>query len=154
MVEPDIKEQTKVILSSYSGEKNDLIAILREVQEKFGYLPKEAMQGIARFLGLAESRVYGVATFYADFRLAPGARKMVHVCQGPACHLAGGKRILDGVEAQLGIKPGESTGDKEYGLGITTCSGVCALAPVVEVNENTYGHMTPDKVKQILHDTK
>ncbi len=154
MLEPDIKKCLDTILSGYSGQSRDLIPILQETQGKFGFLSVEVMREIARFLRLPESRVYGVATFYADFRLAPEAKKIVRVCQGPACHLAGGKRILEGVGTELGIEPGQSTGNKEYGLEITTCSGACALAPVVEVNANTYGHMTLDKVKQILPDTK
>ena len=149
-------EETMVgILGHHTaGKKEELIPILREIQNALGYLPTETMRKVSDFLNLTPSRVFGVATYYADFRLAPEAKKTVRVCQGPACHLAGGKRILEGAEQRLGIKPGESTADKGYGLGITTCSGACALAPVVEVNENTYGHMTPDKIKQILPDAK
>jgi NADH-quinone oxidoreductase subunit E len=145
---------TKILSNHNTAKTDDLIPILRETQAALGYLPIEAMRKISDFLNLPRSRVFGVATFYADFRLAPEAKKIVRVCQGPACHLAGGKKILQGIETQLGIQAGQTTGDREYGLGTTTCSGACAQAPVVEVNEKTYGQITLDKVKQILSDAK
>lgn len=150
-----VEETVAKILGNHTtARKDDLIPILRETQAVLGYLPIKAIRKISDFLNLAPSRVFGVATFYADFRLAPEAKKIVRVCQGPACHLTGGKKILQGMETQLGIQPGQTTSDKEYGLGTTTCSGACAQAPVVEVNEKVYGHITLDKVKQILSDAK
>ncbi len=153
-MELNIKEQLDEILSRYSGEGSELIPILQEAQERFGYLPGEVMRRIAKSLRLPESAVYGVATFYAQFRLKPTGRTMVSVCQGPACHVRGGTRIGYEVEKRLGIKPGETTGDGEYTLQADTCSGSCALAPVMVVNGNVYGKMTTARVKRILADTK
>ena len=112
------------------------------------------MRKVSDFLNLAPSRVFGVATFYADFRLTPEAKKIVRVCQGPACYLKGAKRLLETAETKLGIKPGENSADQKYRLEKTTCSGACALAPVVEVDDTTYGHMIVDGVQQILSETK
>jgi len=153
-VASDVKEQLDSILSQYSGQSSDLIPILQEAQEKFGYLTKDVMQAVARFLRLAESTVYGIATFYAHLRLTPEGKNIVKVCQGPACHLQGGRQILQEVEKQLGIKLGETTNDQEYSLETATCTGSCALAPALEINGKVYGNITADKVKGILADTK
>jgi NADH:ubiquinone oxidoreductase subunit E len=150
-----VEETVTGILSHHAaGKKEELIPILREIQNALGYLPAETMRKVSDFLNLSPSRVFGVATYYADFRLAPDAKKIVRVCQGPACHLTGTKRVLGAVESKLGIHPGENSADQEYRLEKTTCSGACALAPVMEINENTYGHMTVQKVQQILSDNK
>ncbi len=150
-----VEETVTKILGNYATAKKDnLIPILKETQAALGYLPIEAMKKISDFLNLSPGRVFGVATFYADFRLIPEANKIVRVCHGPACHLTGAKSILNAVETRLGIKPGETSANQEYKLEKTTCSGACALAPVVEINENTYGHMTAQKMQQILPDNK
>jgi NADH-quinone oxidoreductase subunit E len=142
------------ILSRYSGEKSDLIPILQEAQEKFGYLPEGVMQKIARFLRLPESVVYGVSTFYAQFKFVPTGKRLVKVCRGTACHVRGGARILREVEKQLGIKPGETASDLSNSLETIACFGSCALAPVMVVNKNVYGRMTTTRVGQILAETK
>jgi NADH-quinone oxidoreductase subunit E len=149
-VEPSVAEQLNEILSSYSGESSDLIPILQEAQERFGYLPEEVMRKIARFLRLTDNMVYGVSTFYAQFTFTPTGRNKIRVCRGTACHVRGGARILAEIERRLGIKSGESTDDLEYSLETTACFGSCALAPVVMINKNVYGRMTTAKVGQIL----
>lgn len=154
LVEAETKEKLNEILSHYGGERGNLIPILQEAQERFGYLPQQVMQTIAKFLRLPDSTVYAVATFYAQFRFTPTGRRIVRVCQGPACHVRGGARILREVEKQLGINPGETSDDFEYTLETTTCSGSCALAPVMVINKNVYGRMTITKAGQILADTK
>jgi len=153
-MEPDVKQQLDNILSQYRGEGGDLISILQEAQEGFGYLPREVMQGIAKFLRLPESTVYGVSTFYAQFKLTPTGKRIVKVCRGTACHVRGGERILRELERQLGIKPGETTDDLEYSLEAIACFGSCALAPVVVIDDNVYGRVTTAKVRQLLTDTK
>jgi len=150
----EIKEELSAILSQYSGEKSDLIPILQEAQERFGYLPGEVMQEIAKFLRLPESIVYGVATFYAQFKFTPTGRRTVKVCRGTACHVRGGARILREVEKRLSIKPGETTDDLEYSLETIACFGSCALAPVTVVDRNVYGRMTTTRVGQVLEETK
>ena len=112
-----------------TAESDDLIPVLQETQEKLGYLPAEAMERIAKYLHLPASTVYGVVTFYAQFKLVPSGKRIVRVCRGTACHVRGGARILREVEKRLGIKPGETTEDWEYTLETVACIGACALAP-------------------------
>jgi len=149
-METDIREQLGELLSPYSGERGNLIPILQEVQEKFGYLPREAMRKIAKFLSLSESTVYGVSTFYAQFKFVPTGKRIVKVCRGTACHVRGGARILREVEKQLGIKPGETTSDMEYTLETVACIGACALAPTMVVDKETQRKMTPQKVAELF----
>lgn len=150
--EPSIEGRLNEILSSYQGKEDELIPILQQVQQVFGYLPELAMKGVAKFLKLPESTVFGVSTFYAQFKLVPTGRNVIRVCRGTACHVRGGARILREVEKHLGIKPGESTPDLEYCLETVACFGACALAPVMVVNDKVHGRMTKAKVKDILGD--
>ena len=150
----EIKEKLKDIFSHYSGKKEELIPILQETQEQFRYLPAEAMQEIARFLRVPESAVYGVCTFYAQFKLTPLGRKIVRICRGTACHVRGGGKILDETEKQLSIKAGETTEDLEWTLETIACFGACALAPVMVIDKDVYGRVTTNKVKSILAGTE
>jgi len=149
-MESNIKEQLDNILSTYEGDNSELIPILQAAQERFGYLPEEVMAGIARFLHLSPGTVFGVCTFYAQFKLNPTGRRTVKVCRGTACHVRGASRILQEVEKELDIKPGETTEDLEYSLETIACFGSCALAPVTVVDKTVYGRVTPQRVKQIL----
>ena len=153
-VEPNIAKQLDKILSQYSGESGELIPILQEAQERFGYLPEKVMRRIAKFLRLSESTVYGVSTFYAQFKLTPTGKRLVKVCRGTACHVRGGAYILREAEKQLGIKPGETTSDLGYSLETIACFGSCALAPVMVIDKNVHGRMTTTKVGQILTETE
>jgi NADH-quinone oxidoreductase subunit E len=148
--EPDITRELAEILSRYSGASSDLIPILQEAQGKFGYLPEEVMQRVAKFLRLTDNMVYGVSTFYAQFSFVPTGRNKITVCRGTACHVRGGARILREIERRLGIKPGESTEDMEYSLETVACIGACALAPTMRVGNETYGQMTTKKVAEVL----
>jgi NADH-quinone oxidoreductase subunit E len=143
-------ERINDILCSYEGRTDELIPILQQVQQIFGYLPEPAMIKIARFLRLPASTVFGVSTFYAQFKLVPSGRNIIKICRGTACHVRGAAGILGEVEKQLGIKPGESTPDLEYSLEAIACFGSCALAPVMVIGDNVYGRMTPAKAKEIL----
>ena len=145
-----MREPLSEILSSYAGQKDELIPILQEAQEQFGYLPEEVMHGVAKFLRLSESTVYGVATFYAQFKFVPSGKRKVRVCRGTACHVRGGARILREVEKQLGIKSGKTTEDWEYTLETVACIGACALAPTMTVDKETYGQMTTKKVLEVF----
>ncbi len=151
-MEPEVKGQLDDILSQYTGKSGDLIPILQEAQERFGYLPGEVMQGIAKFLRLPESAVYGVSTFYAQFKLTPTGKRVVKVCRGTACHVRGGARILREAEKQLGIKPGETSDDHEYTLETVACIGACALAPTMVVDKETHGQMNTKKVAELFSD--
>jgi NADH-quinone oxidoreductase subunit E len=148
--EGNIAARVDRILESYTGDKAELIPILQQVQQALGYLPEEAMQRIARFVGAPECTVFGVATFYAQFKFVPMGRNTIKVCRGTGCYVKGSPRILDEMEKLLGIKEGGTTPDMEYSLETVACFGSCALAPVVVVNDRVYGRMTPDKVKEIL----
>jgi NADH-quinone oxidoreductase E subunit len=138
------------ILESYQGEKADLIPILQEVQQKLGYLSEVGLKQIARYINIPESTVFGVVTFYAQFKLVPTGRNIIRVCRGTGCYVRGAPRILDVLENELGIKAGETTPDLEYTLETVACFGSCALAPVIVVNDRVYGRVTTDKVKSIL----
>jgi NADH-quinone oxidoreductase subunit E len=149
-VEPEVKQQLDEIFSRYRGERSDLIPVLQEAQEKFRYLPTEVMLEIARFLRIPAGTVFGVSTFYAQFKFVPTGKRIVRVCRGTACHVRGGARILREVEKRLGIKPGENTEDMEYTLETVACIGACALAPTMTVDKETHGQMTTKKVSEVF----
>ncbi len=144
------KEQLTKTSSSYGRERKNLIPSLQECQTKLGYLPKEVMQEIADFLGIPEVEVYGVATFYNQFRFTPLGKHHARVCMGTACHLAGGKLVLEALERELGIKVGETTEDGEFSLERVACIGCCMLAPVMLIGDNVRPRMTPFKVEEAL----
>ena len=138
------------ILSSYKGNKSELIPILQQVQKEFGYLPEQEMLEIAKFTGVPESRVYAVASFYAQFRFTPIGRNRVSVCRGTACHVKGATRILEEVKRQMGIEEGETTKDLEYTLETVACIGCCALAPCMVVNDKVESKVTTKKAKSLF----
>ena len=144
------EERLNEILSSYEGRGDELIPILQQVQQVFGYLPEPAMKKIAKFLKLPESTVFGVGTFYAQFKLVPTGRNVIKVCRGTACHVRGSAQILGEIEKQLGISAGETTPDLECSLETIACFGSCALAPVVVINSKVHGRMTTPKAREIL----
>jgi NADH-quinone oxidoreductase E subunit len=145
-----MEESLQAIFSPYEGKEDELIPILQQTQEQFGYLPEEAMLDIAKFTGVPESRVYSVGTFYAQFRFTPIGRNHVMVCRGTACHVRGAPRILEEVEKKLGIKEGETTPDMEFSLETVACIGACGLAPNMVINGKTYGRLTAKRVTEIL----
>ena len=149
-----MREQLAEVLDSYKGERGAVIPILQKVQEKLGYLPEEAVNEIALFLRASESEIYGVITFYAQFRTTPSGKNIVRVCRGTACHVRGGARIRAEVEKHLGIRAGETSPDLEYTLETVACIGACALSPTMVVNEETYGQMTTKKVAEIFSSTQ
>ncbi len=146
--------QVDRILASFRGTRDELIPILKRFQDTFGYLPEESMLRVASFLKMPESVVFGVASFYDQFKLVPTGRKVIKVCRGNACRVRGGKKILKEVEKILGIKPGESTPDLEYALETVACLGSCSLAPTMVANKETLGRMTPEKVDDIIEHNK
>jgi NADH-quinone oxidoreductase subunit E len=143
-------ERVDKVLASFTREKANTIPILQQVQQELGYLPKEALKRIDRYVKVPESNIFSVATFYAQFQLVPRGRNVVRVCRGTACHVKGGARILTEVQNHLGIKPGESTPDMEYALETVACIGACALAPTMTINNETHGEMTTRKVTEIF----
>jgi len=148
--EEQVSQAIAEILGNYKKEKKNLIPLLQAVQTGLGYLPKEAMQEIADFLGMAEVEVWGVATFYNQFRFVPLGKSHTVVCMGTACHLAGGKLILDALERELDIEVGETSADGNFSLERVACIGCCMLAPVIVIGDKVYPRMTPFKVEEAL----
>jgi len=134
------------LLTSYAGTQDELIPILQAVQASFGYLPEQEMLAVARFTGVSASKVYGVASFYAQFRFTPVGENRIMVCRGTACHVRGARQILDELSRQLGIQEGETTSDLKYTLETAACLGCCALAPCIMINKRVQGRLTPGKV--------
>lgn len=145
-----MEERLNIILSSYNRTEDELIPILQKVQEEFGYLSENAMREVAKFTRVPESRVYAVATFYAQFRFTPIGKNHVMVCRGTACHVRGAPRILEAIEKQLGIKEGETTPDMEYSLETVACIGACGLSPCIMINKKVKAKMTPKKVVELF----
>ena len=145
-----MREHILPILQKYAHRRESLIPALQETQGIFGYLPQEAIEVISEYLGISRSDIYGVASFYAQFRFHRQGEHAVRVCQGTACHVRGGKRIMGEATAQLGVVPGETTPDYKYSLERVACFGACALAPVMVVDKTVYGRMTTPQVKKIL----
>jgi len=149
-VEVIFREQLAYILSQFKPDRSSLIPILQQVQQEFGYLSEEAMQQIADFLHVSNSTVYSVGTFYAQFKFAPSGKNVVRVCRGTACHVRGGARILRQIEKQLGIKPGETTEDREFDLDTVACVGCCTMAPVTVVDGKPEARTDPTRVDGLL----
>lgn len=138
------------ILGHYKKEKKNLIPLLQEVQTKLGYLPRKALQEIADFLEMPAIEVWGVATFYNQFRFVPLGKYHTTVCMGTACHLAGGRLILEALEREIDIKVGETAEDGNFSLERVACIGCCMLAPVIVIKDKIYPKMTPFKVEEAL----
>jgi len=145
-----LKERVKEILSGPLENHGALILLLQKVQVELGYVPEEAVFAISEKLGVPASEVFGVLTFYAQFRLTPRGKNVVRICRGTACHVRGSPRILSAVEKRLGIQDGETTPDMEFTLETIACFGSCSLSPVMVVNEDIYGRLTPEKALDIL----
>jgi NADH-quinone oxidoreductase subunit E len=154
LTKADVQEKLNKVFVNYKGEREELIPILQETQDAFRYLPAVVMQEIARFLNISANTVYGVATFYAQFKLTPLGKRVIRVCRGTACHVRGSAKVLAEMEKQLGIKAGETTPDMEYTLETVACIGACALAPTMTIGGDTYGKMTTKKVAEVLGDRK
>ena len=154
LIETETREKLGKIFARYKGKNEELIPILQEVQEEFRYVPADAMMKVARFLRIPESTVFGVSTFYAQFKLTPLGKKVVKICRGTACHVRGGGKILEETEKQLGVKAGETTEDLEWTLETIACFGACALAPVMVIDKDVHGRMATNKVKNVLTDTE
>jgi NADH-quinone oxidoreductase subunit E len=148
------KEPLANIEQEFKGERADLIPILQRIQSVYGYLTREAISRISRWLKISENEIYGVATFYAQFRFTPRGRNHIKVCLGTACHVKGGEQMLEVVKRRLEVSPGETTADGEYDLERVACLGCCALAPVVTLNQKTYAQMSVLKLQGILNEHK
>lgn len=138
------------IVEPYKGKKEMVIPVLQKVQDHYGYLPRSAMEQVSLRMRIPLSRLYGVATFYAQFKMKPRGRYIIRVCKGTACHIQGSPKIAEKIEETLGIQSGETTDDLRFTLEEVACIGACALAPVIMINDDPHGRLTPDKIKGIL----
>ena len=145
-----MEDRVKVILSSFQGQRSELIPMLQAVQNEFGFLSEQQIKAIAKYLGVPESQVFGVATFFAQFYFTPRGKHEIKVCVGTACHVKGANRILDAFERELGVCCGETTANAQFSLEKVACVGSCAIAPVVMIADNVYGRLETKKVKGVL----
>ena len=142
------------VLDEYADVKGSLITILQNTQEIYGYLPKEAIELISERTGIATSEIMGVGTFYTQFRFEPVGKYLIMLCQGTACHVNSSELILQTIKDELGIDDGQTTEDGLFSLKCVACLGCCSLSPVMMINEDTYGSLTPDKTKKILKELR
>ena len=142
------------VLNQYAAVKGSLITILQKTQEIYGYIPIDAVYHIAAQTGSTPAKVLGVATFYSQFRFQAVGKYLIMLCKGTACYVNGADRIYDAVREELGIGDNETTADGLFSLSLVSCLGCCSLAPVMMINEDTYGSLTPDKVRKILREIR
>ncbi|MEW6011922.1 MAG: NADH-quinone oxidoreductase subunit NuoE [Elusimicrobiales bacterium] len=145
----------KFVIEKYKNAKRDfLIPMLQEIQEAEGYVSKEAVKEIARALKISSAKVYGVATFYNQFRFEPLGKYHIMVCRGTACHVKGSSQSLNIACEVLKIKPGQTTKDGLFSLETVACMGACSLAPVISINGEFYGEMTAEKLKKLISEIR
>ncbi|MCR4924901.1 MAG: NADH-quinone oxidoreductase subunit NuoE [Clostridiales bacterium] len=142
------------VLEEYGNEKGSLIKILQKTQDIYGYLPAEIIQYISAKIGIKPAKIVGVATFYTQFRFEPVGKYLIMLCKGTACHVNGSDRIESVIYDELGIKDGETTKDGMFTLKNVACLGCCSLSPVMMVNDETFGSLTPEKTKKILKELR
>lgn len=147
--------QIEEILTAHKdSEKDSLIPILQEIQESEGYLSREAVIKVGKHLDIPTSRIFGVATFYNQFRFEPTGKYHIQICRGTACHVLGSSTVLDVLEKQLKIKAGKTTRDGLFSIEVVACIGACGLAPVICINGEFHAKVTPEKIKQIVETLK
>ena len=147
---PEQEAQLKEVIAKYAGDKSNLMAVMQEAQGIYGYLPREVQVMIAEGMDVSLEKVYGVATFYAQFSLSPKGEYDISVCLGTACYVKGSQQILDKISEVLGIGAGECTADGKFSLEACRCIGACGLAPVFTINGEVYGKVTADDIPGIL----
>jgi NADH:ubiquinone oxidoreductase subunit E len=142
--------QVDLIVDKYQEKRTALISILHDVQDRYKYLPDEALKMVASRLRMDINEIYGVATFYKSFTLTPQGRHSITLCLGTACHVRGGPKILRELKGLLHIEPGQTTADKQFSLNVVNCLGVCAIGPVMMVDRKFYGEMNSIRAKKII----
>ncbi len=139
------------ILGKYPGRtRSDLIPVLQDVQEEYGYLSRDSIREVSAYLGLPASKIYGVATFYNQFRLSPPGRHLIQICRGTACHVKGSQTLLEALERELGIKVHQTTKDRRFTLDTVACLGACSIAPVICIDGNFHGRVQLSEIPEIL----
>lgn len=146
-----MKQDFNAILQRHSNEKRDsLIPVLQEIQEEVGYLSEEAVVAVGSHLNLPTSKIFGVATFYNQFRFEPIGKYHIQVCRGTACHVLGSATVLDELQKQLKIQPNQTSKDGLFSLEVVACIGACGLAPVIAINGEFHAKVTPESITEIL----
>lgn len=143
-------DRVEKLLQEFLGRKGVMVPVLQKIQNEFGYLPRPALEYVAKRLRIPISKVYGVATFYAQFHLHPRGENIIRVCRGTACHVRGVSKVAEKIKEILKVDVGETTKDMKFTYEEVACIGACGLAPVMMINEQTFGKLTPDKIKEIL----
>ncbi len=138
------------ILAEYGEQRGAVIPILQRVQETYGYLPKEAMHAVSSQTGIPLSRLMGVATFYAQFRLERRGKHLIRICDGTACHVQGAGKLVSEVSKELGVLPGGTSPDYEYTMEIVYCLGSCGLAPIAVIDDKVYGRLTAENLVETV----
>ncbi len=149
-VEQKVRKETEEILAQYRPEKDLLITILNDVQEKYGYIPKQAQMAISEYLAIPMAEIYGVITFYSRFTLAPKGKYNISICLGTACYVKGSQKLLDRAKERLKIEPGQVTKDGKFSIDDVRCVGACGLAPVFMVNDEVYGNATVKQLDEVI----
>jgi NADH-quinone oxidoreductase subunit E len=142
------------VFEAFAGDDHALISILQKAQEIYGYLPTDVLYAIAEKTGKSPAKVMGVATFYTQFRLKPVGKNLILLCKGTACHVNGADGIEKALAEELGVGDGETTQDGLFSIKTVACLGCCSLSPVMMINEDTYGSLTPEKAKEIVRRIK
>jgi len=147
---PGTKDNFAYRLWRYNGAAGELIPLLQSAQDHFGYIPRKAISYISGVIGTPESEVYGVVTFYSQFRLQPTGKYVIRVCDGTACHVSDATMIIETIEDELGIEVDGTTEDGLFTLSTVACIGCCSLSPVIMINDETHGRLTPVMVRKLL----
>ena len=149
-VDEKVAKETNEILQKFTNDKDNLISILNEIQEKFGYIPKTSQLEISKYLKIPMAEIFGVITFYSRFSLEPKGKYNISVCLGTACFVKGSQAILDRLKERLHLEEGQTSADGMYSIDTTRCVGACGIAPVFTVNNEVYGHATVKKLDEVL----
>jgi len=152
---PLISESISVlqqVFQKYPAQRSSTIPLLQEIQERLGYIPPDAVDAMANYLGISASEIYGVASFYTQFKFTPPGKHIIQICQGTACHVRSSSDVLESLREELNIEPGQTTSDRLFTLERVACVGCCALSPVMVVDGKVYAQMTRAKVREVLNE--
>lgn len=144
------KQELSAVLDAYPRDSRHTLAMMQDMQRKFGYVPREGLEAMSEHLGRPMSALFSMATFYKALSLTPRGRHIIKICDGTVCHIRGSMELLDGIQSNLGIEPGGTTTDREFSLELVNCLGACALAPVMMVDDSYYGKVTLESLPGIL----
>ncbi len=149
-LKPAEAQKVGKIIDKYKGKAGAIVPALQDIQKTIGFLPIDVQKKVAEGLGVPDKEVYGVATFYSFFSLIPRGENNIRICMGTACFVKGAKKILENIQKELGIEPGQTTDDRKYSLQVTRCIGACGIAPVITINDTVYKKVDPLKVMDIV----